>query len=129
MALTPSREVVPNYGMGLITYICDEVGPARKDGETLAAVHREPREAAARHEALSARQLEGRAAAAGAAGSLRALEADVRSGEAISEAHRLSRDDEQSGHSGFSAAGISARQDPDGQAGRVAEAHALRAAL
>ena len=36
MALTPSREVVPNYGMGLITYVCDEVGPARKDGETLA---------------------------------------------------------------------------------------------
>src|SRR5690349_14391807 len=36
MALTPSREVVPNYGMGLITYICDEVGPARKDGESLA---------------------------------------------------------------------------------------------
>ena len=36
MALTPSREVVPNYGMGMITYVCDEVGPARKDGETLA---------------------------------------------------------------------------------------------
>lgn len=36
MALTPSRDVVPNYGMGLITYICDEVGPARKDGEGLA---------------------------------------------------------------------------------------------
>jgi hypothetical protein len=36
MALTPSREVVPNYGMGLIAYVCDEVGPAKKDGETLA---------------------------------------------------------------------------------------------
>nr|HUA14605.1 twin-arginine translocation signal domain-containing protein [Verrucomicrobiae bacterium] len=36
MALTPSREVVPNYGMGLITYVCDEVGPAHKDGESLA---------------------------------------------------------------------------------------------
>jgi len=36
MALTPSREIVPNYGMGLITYVCDEVGPAKKDGETLA---------------------------------------------------------------------------------------------
>ena len=36
MALTPSREIVPNYGAGLITYICDEVGPARKDGESLA---------------------------------------------------------------------------------------------
>ena len=36
MALTPSREVVPNYGMGLITYLCDEVGPGRKDGEALA---------------------------------------------------------------------------------------------
>ncbi len=36
MATTPSEAVVPNYGMGLITYVCDEVGPARKDGETLA---------------------------------------------------------------------------------------------
>src|SRR5262252_5708731 len=36
MATTPSDEVVPNYGMGLITYVCDEVGPAHKDGETLA---------------------------------------------------------------------------------------------
>ena len=35
MALTPSKEVVQNYGMGLITYVCDEVGPARKDGESL----------------------------------------------------------------------------------------------
>jgi hypothetical protein len=36
MALTASHDVVPNYGMGLITYVCDEVGPARTDGETLA---------------------------------------------------------------------------------------------
>jgi hypothetical protein len=35
MALTASREVVPNYGMGLITYVCDEVGPAHEDGESL----------------------------------------------------------------------------------------------
>lgn len=35
MALTPSRDIIPNYGMGLITYVCDEVGPARKDGESL----------------------------------------------------------------------------------------------
>jgi TAT (twin-arginine translocation) pathway signal sequence len=34
MATTPSTEVVPNYGMGLVTYICDEVGPASKPGET-----------------------------------------------------------------------------------------------
>jgi hypothetical protein len=34
MALTTSLDVVPNYGMGLITYVCDEVGPARKDSET-----------------------------------------------------------------------------------------------
>src|SRR5208283_3371543 len=25
MALTPSEEIVPNYGMGLVTYLCDEV--------------------------------------------------------------------------------------------------------
>ncbi|MGH9493695.1 MAG: hypothetical protein ACRD3B_01755 [Candidatus Sulfotelmatobacter sp.] len=35
MALTASHEVVPNYGMGLITYVCDEVGPGRKEGESL----------------------------------------------------------------------------------------------
>jgi hypothetical protein len=35
MGLTPSQEVVPNYGMGLITYVCDEVGPGKKEGETL----------------------------------------------------------------------------------------------
>lgn len=36
MALTPSAEIIPNYGMGLITYLCDEVGPASKPGEALA---------------------------------------------------------------------------------------------
>ena len=36
MALTASHHVVPNYGMGLVTYVCDEVGPAKKEGETLA---------------------------------------------------------------------------------------------
>ncbi|MBZ5668070.1 MAG: twin-arginine translocation signal domain-containing protein [Acidobacteriia bacterium] len=35
-ALTSSQEIVPNYGTGLITYVCDEVGPGKKDGETLA---------------------------------------------------------------------------------------------
>ena len=35
MALTPSEEPVPNYGMGLITCLCDEVGPPKKDGERL----------------------------------------------------------------------------------------------
>ena len=36
MATTPSEDVVSNYGMGLVTYLCDEVGPGHKDGETLA---------------------------------------------------------------------------------------------
>jgi len=35
MALRPPRETVPNYRMGLITYVCDEVGPAKKDGEPM----------------------------------------------------------------------------------------------
>jgi hypothetical protein len=34
MATTPSTDIVPNYGMGLVTYICDEVGPASKPGES-----------------------------------------------------------------------------------------------
>ncbi|HUK24410.1 MAG TPA: hypothetical protein VLV49_07515 [Terriglobales bacterium] len=36
MALTPSQVPVPNYGMGLITYVCDEVGPAHEEGKSLA---------------------------------------------------------------------------------------------
>src|SRR5689334_19696535 len=35
MATTASREVVPNFGMGLITYLCDEVGPPSRPGESL----------------------------------------------------------------------------------------------
>src|SRR5271157_5929299 len=34
MALTPSDEVVPNYGMGLITYLCDEVGLLKTTGQS-----------------------------------------------------------------------------------------------
>lgn len=34
MALTPSEEVVPNFGMGLITYLCDEVGLLEIPGQT-----------------------------------------------------------------------------------------------
>jgi hypothetical protein len=36
MAVTPSAAPVPNYGMGLITYVCDEVGPPREPGKSLA---------------------------------------------------------------------------------------------
>ena len=35
MATTASRDVVPGYGMGLITYLCDEVGPPSMPGESL----------------------------------------------------------------------------------------------
>jgi hypothetical protein len=35
MATTPSLEVVPNFGMGMITYICDEVGPPNMPGRAL----------------------------------------------------------------------------------------------
>jgi hypothetical protein len=35
MATTPSTDPVPNYGMGLVTYICDEVGPPQKTGQSL----------------------------------------------------------------------------------------------
>jgi len=37
MALTPSEEVVYNPGMGLVTYLCDEVGPLRTNGLNLEA--------------------------------------------------------------------------------------------
>ena len=35
MATTASRDVVPNFGMGLITYLCDEVGPPEMPGQSL----------------------------------------------------------------------------------------------
>ena len=35
MATTASSQVVPNFGMGLVTYLCDEVGPASRPGEGL----------------------------------------------------------------------------------------------
>ncbi|HTZ48063.1 MAG TPA: hypothetical protein VMH20_10745 [Verrucomicrobiae bacterium] len=34
MALTPSEEVVPNFGMGLMTYLCDEKDLLRVPGKT-----------------------------------------------------------------------------------------------
>jgi hypothetical protein len=34
MATTPSTEPILNYGMGLVTYICDEVGPPRVSGRS-----------------------------------------------------------------------------------------------
>ena len=37
MALTPSPEVVRNPGMGLVTYLCDEVGLLRPNGMSLEA--------------------------------------------------------------------------------------------
>ncbi|MBZ5656976.1 MAG: twin-arginine translocation signal domain-containing protein [Acidobacteriia bacterium] len=33
MATTSSPDPVPNYGMGLVTYICDETGPPRHAGQ------------------------------------------------------------------------------------------------
>ena len=36
MATTPSQTVVPNHGMGLVTYVCDEVGPPHQELKSLA---------------------------------------------------------------------------------------------
>ncbi|HTU67491.1 MAG TPA: hypothetical protein VMF52_16195 [Steroidobacteraceae bacterium] len=36
MATTASNDVIPGFGMGLITYLCDEVGPPSMPGEPLA---------------------------------------------------------------------------------------------
>lgn len=35
MATTPAKQPIRNYGMGLVTYLCDEVGPPKVPGETL----------------------------------------------------------------------------------------------
>ena len=34
MATTPSREIVPNYGMGLTVYVSGDIGPPRLPGQT-----------------------------------------------------------------------------------------------
>src|SRR5262245_34537715 len=36
MATIASTEVIGGFGMGMVTYLCDEVGPASKPGEALA---------------------------------------------------------------------------------------------
>ena len=36
MATTPSEKILSNFGMGLVTYLCDEAGPAHRGGERLA---------------------------------------------------------------------------------------------
>lgn len=36
MTTTPSKLAVPNFGMGMVTYICDEAGPPKIEGESLA---------------------------------------------------------------------------------------------
>jgi hypothetical protein len=35
MVTTPSREIVPNYGMGLTVYVSGDLGPPKVEGETL----------------------------------------------------------------------------------------------
>jgi len=35
MATTPSREIVPNYGMGLTVYVSGDIGPPRLPGQSL----------------------------------------------------------------------------------------------
>jgi hypothetical protein len=35
MVTTPSKDIVPNYGMGLVVYVSGDTGPPRLPGETL----------------------------------------------------------------------------------------------
>jgi hypothetical protein len=35
MVTTPSKDIVPNYGMGLVVYVSGDTGPPRTPGETL----------------------------------------------------------------------------------------------
>ena len=35
MATTPSKKRISNYGMGMTTYLCDELGPGRRENEPL----------------------------------------------------------------------------------------------
>jgi hypothetical protein len=44
MATTPSQDIVPNYGMGLVVYVSGDTGPPRLPGETLEEVIGRPGE-------------------------------------------------------------------------------------
>ncbi len=35
MVTTPSKKILQNFGMGLVTYLCDEAGPPRLNGKSL----------------------------------------------------------------------------------------------
>ena len=35
MATTPTNEIVPNFGMGLVVYISGDIGPPKVEGESL----------------------------------------------------------------------------------------------
>ena len=129
MATTARPKSSVASAWGLVTYLCDEVGPAAKPGETPGEIAGRPGAAAARHQALPARELEGRAAQARQAGSVRALAARVRPREALRQAPGAARDDEQPGHRRHGAAGVPRRARADGRARRMAEPAALRAAL
>ncbi|MEX2370121.1 MAG: twin-arginine translocation signal domain-containing protein [Bacteroidales bacterium] len=37
MVTTPSKRMVHNFGMGMVTYICDEAGPPKRNGQSLEA--------------------------------------------------------------------------------------------
>ena len=129
MATTASREVIPDFGMGLITYLCDEVGPPEKPGESPGKIPGRSGAVSARHQVVPARELERRAAQAGPARSVRTLAHRLRPGEALRQAPRPARDDEQSGYRRLGAAGLPREARADGRARRVAEPAALRAAL
>ena len=114
MATTPSRAVVPGYGMGLVTYVTGDFGAdtfrgvdMEKDDRGLGAVADGP-------EALRPAHLARAAEAARPPRPGRVLEDDPRDGQAVRQAGRLPRDDERSRHPGAGAAGFRPRQGPHG---------------
>ncbi len=118
MTTTPSEEVVPNYGKGLITYITADMGTDEIKSDNVAAGDRGAGRVPAWAAALYTADVAGSAAAARTPGVARLPEACFRPGQEKQQAGRLARSDERSGlHARSRAAGFRAGQSAESRSG------------
>ena len=89
MITSPSKEIVSNYGMGLIVYVSDDTGPLHVPGQTPGTNAGRSDQATLRAEDLPPSQLARGPEAAGPARLPGVVEDHVRSGSPLRQAHRL----------------------------------------
>ncbi len=91
MITSPSREIVANYGMGLVAYLSDDTGPLNVPGQSAGKNSGGSGQAALRAEGLPPSQLARGPEAAGSARLRGVVEDCLRSGPPLQQAHRLPR--------------------------------------